>query len=129
MADLQLHSDETPSIVMRAFAAAFPVALGLLFIYIGATKFRSSGMWVGLFQRIGFGDWFRYFTGGMQILGGLLVLAPRTRIVGAAMIACTMLGAAIADVFVLNFGPAAILPLALFAAATAAGWQAWANKD
>ena len=30
-----------------------------------------------IFNRIGFGQWFRYFTGTLQILGGALVLIPR----------------------------------------------------
>lgn len=129
MNDLQFHIDDSPPIIQRALAAVLPIVFGGLFIYIGVTKFRSTGMWVSIFQRIGLGQWFRYLTGVMQAGGGLLVLLPRTRMVGAALIACTMLGAAFADLFVLNFGPAAIVPLVLLAVSVAVGWSVWLNRD
>jgi hypothetical protein len=41
------------------------------FVFIGSTKFDNdpNGMWVKLFEQIGFGQWFRYFTGAMQVGG------------------------------------------------------------
>src|SRR2546430_2861644 len=35
--------------------------------------------WVRIFDRIGLGQWFRYFTGALQVTGALLVLIPRDR--------------------------------------------------
>ena len=70
------------------------IAIALVFVTVGSSKF-SDPMWVRLFARIGFGQWFRYFTGVMQIAGGVLVLMPRLALVGIAMLACTMLGAVI----------------------------------
>ena len=70
------------------------IAIALVFVTVGSSKF-SDPMWVRLFARIGFGQWFRYFTGVMQIAGGVLVLMPRLALVGIAMLACTMTGAVI----------------------------------
>src|SRR5437016_3096417 len=71
------------------------VAIALAFVFIGTMKFNNNpnGMWVKIFEQIGFGQWFRYFTGAMQITGALLLLTRWTLTVGAAMLACTMVGA------------------------------------
>jgi putative oxidoreductase len=126
MPDLQLHViDDRPPVVLRILRSALPIPFGLLFVYIGWTKFDPHAMWVQVFARIGLGQWFRYFTGAVQITGGVLLAVPPTRIAGSALIACTMLGAAGADVFVLNAGPLAIVPVVLCGMALAIGGQAW----
>jgi putative oxidoreductase len=85
-----------------------------VFVAVGFTKFESHSMWVALFARIGLGDWFRYFTGALQILGGVLFLLPKTRYVGAALVGVTMVGAVLAHLFVLGTGVfGAVIPFAL----------------
>ena len=85
-----------------------------------------SSSWVSLFGAIGLGQWFRYFTGILQLAGGVLLLVPYTARLGAALIASTMVGAMIFHVFVLDTGiggaiiPAALLPLIVAAAGRAA---------
>jgi hypothetical protein len=98
----------------RFMAAAPRFVVGALFILIGYTKFDDNprGEWVRIFELIGFGQWFRYFTGVVQITGGLLMAVRRTLTVGAAMLACTMVGAAAVDVFLLG-SPLVIAPLLL----------------
>jgi putative oxidoreductase len=97
------------------------VAIALVFVTVGFSKF-SDPMWVRLFARIGFGQWFRYFTGVMQIAGGILVLVPRLSLVGIAMLACTMAGAVITWI---AFGLAlnAPIPGALLLVLVALGWS------
>ena len=87
--------------------------VGLLFIYIGKGKFADRSEWVVIFARIGFGQWFRYFTGVLQIAGGLLVLIPRTFVFGIIILACTMAGAMAAWVFFLGAPLTAVFPGAL----------------
>src|SRR5262245_18838527 len=72
------------------------LGVALLFIFVGKTKFAEHSEWVGIFDRIGFGQWFRYFTGTLQIIGGTFVLIPKTFPVGILILASTMLGAMIA---------------------------------
>ena len=54
--------------------------IAVAFIIFGAEKFPSNpgSPWVRLFQQIGVGPWFRYFTGTVQLVGACLVLIPRT---------------------------------------------------
>jgi len=90
------------------------VGLGLLFIYIGQTKFDSNphGTWVPVFEKIGLGQWFRYFTGVTQIAGGVLIMIPRTLKIGAALLAGTMAGAVLVDILVMH-APFFFIPLLL----------------
>ena len=125
MAELNFDIESPPSFMQRFIAAAPRVGVGLAFVLIGASKFDGHSTWVALFQRIGAGAWFRYFTGAMQIAGGLLALAPRTAIVGLGLIACTMAGAVVVDLFVLQLGPAALIPFILLVTCLGAAWQVW----
>ena len=88
------------------------IALGVLFIFIGSGKFESRGVWVRIFEQIGLGQWFRIFTGAVQVAGGVLMLPRRTRAIGAALLGCTMLGAAVVDVVIIG-SPIVIVPLLL----------------
>jgi len=76
----------------------------LAFVYFGTEKFPSDpgSEWVRLFQQIGFGQWFRYVTGVVEILGGVLVLIPWTTNLGLALLACTMACAALIVAFVIG---------------------------
>jgi putative oxidoreductase len=125
--DLQFDIETPPTAAQRLIALLPRVAFGIAFITIGLSKFDSSGSWVRIFEQIGFGQWFRYFTGAIQVIGGGLMLVRRTTIVGALMVACTMAGATVADLFYLHAGPAFVIPLVLFAGAIAIGWQRWAE--
>jgi len=90
--------------------------VAVFFFMFGKDKFPTlHNQWVEIFERIGFGQWFRYFTGWVEIGGGLLYFLPWTCPIGAALLACTMVGAIITDIFVLHsFG--AIFPgILLFA--------------
>ena len=70
------------------------IGVAAVFALTGAEKFASNApYWSGVFNAIGFGGWFRYFTGGVEMLGGLLFLVPRATTAGAAILIATMLGA------------------------------------
>jgi uncharacterized membrane protein YphA (DoxX/SURF4 family) len=91
-----------------------PAVVGLLFVLIGYTKFNGDprGEWYQTFERIGIGQWFRIFTGVMQIAGGLLMCVPKTMVYGAVMLTCTMIGAVFVDLFVIHM-PFFIIPFFL----------------
>ncbi|HEY1336126.1 MAG TPA: DoxX family protein [Bryobacteraceae bacterium] len=74
--------------------------VGLAAIFVGWDKFAANTQWPLFFQRLGLGEWFRYFTGIVEILGGVLALIPRTAAAGLALLAVTMAGAAVADAVV-----------------------------
>jgi putative oxidoreductase len=87
------------------------VFLALVFLYSGASKFNPHEMfWIELFTNIGIGQWFRYFTGGLEVICAVLLLIPKTSAIAAALLACTMAGAILTHLFVLRDGYAAIFP-------------------
>ncbi|HEV8210211.1 MAG TPA: DoxX family protein [Vicinamibacterales bacterium] len=97
------------------FTAWLPrLALVFAFVVIGATKFGNDrGEWYRIFELIGLGQWFRYFTGAVQVSGALMMLTPWTRTAGAFLLACTMIGAIIVDIFVAHAVGFAFAPLVL----------------
>ncbi len=96
------------------------------FLLFGFDKFPSGpeSTWVKLFQQIGLGQWFRYFTGVVEVLGGVLVLIPWTVTAGLALLACTMGSAALILTFVLGRPGDSIISLAFFVALSAF----WLNR-
>ena len=100
------------------------VAVAIAFLAIGASKFEAQSMWIRTFNEIGLGDWFRYVTGGIQMLGAVLVLIPRTCLIGIAILSCTMLGAALIWIVVLHQAGNAPIPLLVLTALLIVGWGA-----
>ena len=95
-----------------------------LFFSIFALEKLVGSSWVSIFGAIGLGQWFRYFTGIVQLAGSVLLLVPHTSRVGAALIASTMVGAMGFHLFVLETGVGgAIIPAALLPLIAAAGWK------
>ena len=125
MSDLKLLVEPEGSRVDLLTTWIPRIGVALLFITIGFSKFSPDSMWVRLFARIGFGQWFRYLTGVMQVGGAILLLVPRTSVVGAAMLASTMIGAIVVQVFILRTGLTAIFPAALLVIVVAVGASRW----
>jgi len=99
------------------------VSLALAFALFGYEKVWGTD-WVPIFRAIGLGDWFRYTTGVLQLLGALALLIPATARAGAALIGLTMLGAIGVHLFVLPTGiGGAVIPGAFLGFAIAAGWR------
>src|SRR5712692_3169076 len=72
----------------------------------------SSAM-IALFDAVGIGQWFRYVTGSLEVLGALLLIVPGKTAFGAVLLVCVMAGAVVAHLAVLHTAPTA--PLVLFA--------------
>lgn len=122
--DLQFTIEERPTFIDTFTRWAPRLGVAALFAAVGASKFPSQGMWVRLFAQIGFGQWFRVFTGVLQVGGALMLLIPRTCWIGAAILSCTMVGAILAQVFVFHFVLLAISPAFLLVITAAVGAQA-----
>jgi uncharacterized membrane protein YphA (DoxX/SURF4 family) len=96
-------------------------AIALLFVFEGAAKFGSG--WTKLFEEIGFGQWLRYFTGVVEILGGVLVLVPWTVEVGLAILSATMASAALLMAFARHRPQDSVFSGALFIGLAAYWWN------
>jgi putative oxidoreductase len=109
--DFQLVPEEARSRQDVIITWILRLAVAAMFISIGRSKFDASSMWVKLFEQIGFGQWFRRLTGTLQIAGAILVLIPRTFVIGIALLACTMAGAAVIWVVRLGAPGNAVIPI------------------
>ena len=101
------------------------LAVAAVFLSVGADKFAAHSMWVQLFDRIGFGAWFRYLTGILQVTGAVLVVVPRTFLIGIGILACTMAGAVV--IWIVRFGAPgnAVIPAAVLVALVSIGFHGW----
>ena len=93
--------------------------LALAFVSAGGAKLYGVPMLVEEFQHIGLGQWFRYFTGTLEILGGLLILAPSLAAFGALLLVCIMIGATLTHLFVIGGSPVPALVLLVLSAIVA----------
>ena len=87
--------------------------LALAFVGAGGAKLYGVPMMVQEFEHIGLGQWFRYFTGTLEVLGALLILTPSLAAFGALLLIGIMIGATIAHLFVI--GGTAVPALVLLA--------------
>src|SRR5215468_6464559 len=110
---MRLLLEQQPSFIEVAGKWMLRIIVASLFVSIGKSKFADHGEWVAIFAKIGFGQWFRYFTGTLQVVGGVLVLIPKTFAFGILLIGCTMIGAMAAWIFFLGQPFTAIIPAAL----------------
>jgi len=89
-------------IVVRALR----VVLGLFFVLDGVIKLTGISKTVQLFERIGWGQWFRYFTGALVLAGGVLILLRlRWTFLGAVLCAATIGTGALLYAFNLHRDP------------------------
>jgi putative oxidoreductase len=76
-----------------------------MFLMVGFFKLSGDPRMVALFDAIGLGQWFRYVTGSLEVLGALLLLIPRLSGLGALLLMGVMLGAVPTHLFVVGGSP------------------------
>jgi uncharacterized membrane protein YphA (DoxX/SURF4 family) len=82
-----------------------------MFLFAGTHKLTGGEDMVQAFATIGLGQWFRYFTGVLEITGAVALLIPSLALYGAAALIITMIGAVTTHLFIIggNPAPAAVL--------------------
>ena len=118
-----MPTDSTKQTVARVALWATQIALATMFLFAGGSKLAGAPAMVNLFAAIGWGQWFRYVTGAIEIIAAVALVIPAAAFFGAILLVPTMVGAAIANVF-LGQSPAAPLVLLLVAAAVA-----WSRRN
>jgi len=100
------------------------IIVALIFLSEGFDKFGERRLWIRVFTEIGIGQWFRYATGVIEIVGAVLLLMPPATTVAATMLLCTLVGAFAAHIFIIGIGiPHTPLVAVLFAAIVAISWR------
>ena len=115
-----LRTPAAPGKALHITLWVFQVLLAAMFLFAGGNKLGGNPQMVGLFEVIGPGQWFRYLTGGLEVLGGIALLVPRLAGAGAALLVPVMLGAIATHLFVVHNSPA--IPLVLLAGLVFVVW-------
>ena len=78
------------------------VLLAALFLFAAYMKLSGNPMMVAEFDTVGLGQWFRYVTGILELVGAVALLVPKTSLNGAALLLCVDAGAFVAQVAVIH---------------------------
>ena len=54
--------------------------VALAFLAAGSGKLLGSPAMIALFEAVGIGQWFRYVTGSLEVLGAFLLIIPGSQI-------------------------------------------------
>jgi uncharacterized membrane protein YphA (DoxX/SURF4 family) len=95
-----------------------------MFLMVGFLKLSGDPQMVALFEAIGLGQWFRYVTGSLEVLGAILLLVPRLSGLGALLLVGVMLGAVPTHLFIVGGNP---LPAMILLIVT--GVVAWGRRE
>ena len=96
------------------------IALATMFLFAGGSKLLGAPAMVDLFAAIGWGQWFRYVTGAIEVTAAVALLIPSAAVFGATLLIPTMSGAAAANLFL---GQSPAVPLVLLLVAVAVAWS------
>ena len=86
--------------------------VALIFLAAGSAKLAGAAAMVDMFSKVGLGQWFRYFTGVLEVGAAVGLLMPRYASYAAAVLAIVMAGAIVAHLTVL--GESAVPATVLF---------------
>ncbi len=104
-------------------AGPLTLLLAVVFTFVGGVKLLSAPGMVEEFAQIGFGQWFRYATGILEVSGAIAILIPRFRFGGAMLIATIMLGATAINLAVLHLPGLAVPTTGLMVLSLTLAWQ------
>jgi putative oxidoreductase len=101
------------------------IFLTLAFAAAGIAKLMGVQMLVDEFEVIGFGQWFRYVTGIIELGSAILLWVPGFAAYAAGLLVCTMVGALIAHATKLGMATSG----GVFLLGPLAAITLWTNKD
>src|ERR1700730_3956932 len=99
---------------LQALAAA-------MFLMAGTLKLAGAPPMVQLFAAVGIGQWFRYVTGTIEVVGAVSLLVPPLAVFAALALAATMIGAVFTHLFIVGGNPA--IPLVLLIVPVTIAWM------
>ncbi|MGH8877371.1 MAG: DoxX family protein [Stackebrandtia sp.] len=101
------------------------IGLALFFAFGSTPKLFAMQGAPEMFDKIGYGNWFMYFTGVVELAGAIGLVIPRLSSLAASGLAIVMLCATVANIVYLEMpeaAPMTVLLAALF------GFIAWGRR-
>jgi putative oxidoreductase len=112
----------TPRLITSVLAWILAILLAIAFTLAGGIKLIGVPGMVQEFAQIGLGQWFRYFTGALELSGAIGLLIPKVRFWAALQIAVVMVGATFTNLTVLHLPVLARVTAILLALALVLAW-------
>lgn len=113
----------SPSKALNFTIWGVQILTAFAFLAAGGSKLAGAPDMVAMFEKIGFGQWFRYLTGSFEVTGAVLLILPRTAAIGGALLAAVMIGAIGTHLFLIGGNP---IPAAiLLVLAVTVAWNRW----
>jgi putative oxidoreductase len=109
-----------PSLPLTIPGWILSLLLALIFLSAGSMKLMSRPITVQEFAQVGLGQWFRYFTGILEVAGAICILVPPLSRWGAVLLSAVMSGAVVAHLTALHSPPT--LPAVLLVMVLAVTW-------
>jgi putative oxidoreductase len=109
-----------PSLPLAIPGWILSLLLALIFLSVGSMKLMSRPIAVQEFAQVGLGQWFRYFTGILEVAGAICILVPPLSRWGAVLLSAVMSGAVVAHLTALHTPPT--LPAILLIMVLAVTW-------
>ena len=106
--------------LLTIIAWTLQVLVAVAFFGAGGAKLLGARDMVAMYDTIGFGQWFRYVTGVIEVGSAVMVLVPWLAMYGAVLLICTMIGAIIAHLTALYTSPGG--PVVLLCLCAAIAW-------
>ena len=76
--------------------------MAALFLFACFMKLTGQPLMVEEFGLFGVGQWFRYLTGMLELVGGIAILLPAVSVFGAILLLVVDFGAFVAQIFVIH---------------------------
>lgn len=91
--------------LLNAAAWTLQLALAAVFVFAGASKLLAKHEMVQMFEQVGFGQWFRFLTGFLELIGGLAIVIPNTAFWAAIVLGTVMAGALATHALIIGGNP------------------------
>src|SRR6202051_2848934 len=78
------------------------ILMAALFLFASYMKLSGNPMMVEEFGTIGLGQWFRYFTGALELAGAIAILVPSVSVFGAIVLLAVDAGAFVTQIAILH---------------------------
>lgn len=106
-------SPASTSPIQRRIVWGVRILLALAFGAAGLAKLAGVPQMVQVFEAVGFGQWFRYLTGVVEVGGAVLLLVPATGFIGGLLLTATMAGAVATHLVLIGGSPVPAVVLLL----------------
>jgi putative oxidoreductase len=99
------------NLALSAFLWVLQIGAALFLLSAAIPKLTGDPMMVQVFGAIGLGQWFRYLTGLLEVIGSIGLFIPRVTGYAALLLSAVMAGGVLTHLFILGGSPMAAFVL------------------